>query len=267
MISYIGGKKFHAKYINPFFPKEYKGYCEPFSGAFWLYFQSDIVADNIFYNDANPHITNLVCCCSTDVYRMREELLKYEPQNYDMFNQFRDHIFDLGFSNKIEMPNYQLAAMYAYIQTQVFSGNTLSSTTKMTHLKGKYKSKYEHLIDKLHNDRYIEKLRSINEFNNIDFAECIEKYDNEDMLFYIDPPYYDMEHYYTIGENNIHQRLSDIAKTIKGKFIISYYRFDKIDEFYPPDDYSFETYNINSQNSNRLKINSSRRDEILIKNY
>jgi DNA adenine methylase len=267
MISYIGGKKFHAKYISPYFPEEYDGYCEPFSGAFWVYLQSKVIAKDIIYNDANPHMVNLFCCCSSDIQKMRKELLKYPPQIDDIFNECRDYIFDIGFCNKIDMPNYNLAAKYAYIQTQVFSGNTLCDKTKMTNLKGKYKSKYEHLIDKLHNDRYIEKIQNINDFNVLDFVDCIDKYDREGMLFYIDPPYYNMEHYYTIGENNIHERLSERVKSIKGKFIISYYEFDKMKKYYPNDEYIFETYNINSQNSNRLKINSTRRDEVLIKNF
>ena len=65
----------------------------------------------------------------------------------------------------------------------------------------------------------------------LDFEACIEKYDSKDTLFYLDPPYVGVEHYYKTGDVNFtyedHLRLAKILKHIKGKFVLSYYQ-DKL---------------------------------------
>lgn len=268
MISYIGGKKFHAKYILPEFPNHFDGYCEPFSGAFWIYIQSEMTKNNIIYNDANSQMVNLFKCCSINPHRMKKELEKHRPQDPELFIRFRDEIFNIGIESRIDKPDFDIAAKFAYIQTQIFAGNTLSNKSKITILdRSKYRSKYEQLIDKLKNPKILNSLSKITGFENLDFEDCIRKHDRDGMLFYIDPPYFDCERYYTIGKNDIHNRLSECINTVKGKVIISYYEFDGLRKMYSSDKFNFVKYGINCQNGNRLKKHSSKREEILIKNF
>ena len=60
---------------------------------------------------------------------------------------------------------------------------------KQGKIKDSDKLKLEVLITKLKKGTYTEKLKSITEFNNIDFEELIIKNDSEDTYFYLDPPY------------------------------------------------------------------------------
>ncbi|MFW6311105.1 MAG: DNA adenine methylase [Nanoarchaeota archaeon] len=267
MISYIGGKKFHTKYIIKEFPDYFESYCEPFSGAFWVFIQSSIKKRKVIYNDANPNMVNLFYCSSRDPVKMVNELKKYKPQDPSLFIKFRDEIFGRGFNSKIKMPDFDLAVKFAYIQTQIFAGNTLRENTKITLLNKKYRSKYEQLIDKFSKEKIVNKLLSITDFENLDFEKCIEKYDHKNAMFYIDPPYFDLEKYYTVGSSDIHERLSKCVNNVKGKVIISYYDFDLIKRWYSSDKFNFVKYNINCQNGNRLKKNSSKRQELLIKNF
>lgn len=58
---------------------------------------------------------------------------------------------------------------------------------------------------------------------NLDFEECIKKYDWEKAFFYCDPPYF-----YGARQPMIdfsakdHQRLAQALSNIKGKFLLSY---------------------------------------------
>jgi site-specific DNA-adenine methylase len=59
---------------------------------------------------------------------------------------------------------------------------------------------------------------------HMDYIEFIDKYDTEDTLFYLDPPYYLKEHWYDLkkGDKEFHITLCNKLKNIKGKFILSY---------------------------------------------
>ena len=79
MFSYLGGKKFQAKWIGSHFPV-LKKYVEPFGGAFWVYFQNGIEFDKNVYNDYNRFLTNIFYCARNKQKEFVKELLKYEPQ-------------------------------------------------------------------------------------------------------------------------------------------------------------------------------------------
>lgn len=61
-------------------------------------------------------------------------------------------------------------------------------------------------------------------YEQSDFEECIKKYDSEDTIFYLDPPYYGKEDWYggTKFDVDFHARLKKCLDQIKGKAIISY---------------------------------------------
>ena len=72
---------------------------------------------------------------------------------------------------------------------------------------------------------------------NRDFEDIIRLYDNEDALFYIDPPYHTTENYYKNGEGQLfteedHYRLKDLLDNVKGRFILSYNDDEFIRELY-----------------------------------
>ena len=49
MFSYLGGKKFQAKWIAYHFP-EFDNYVEPFGGACWVYFVANHQVDQAHIN-------------------------------------------------------------------------------------------------------------------------------------------------------------------------------------------------------------------------
>lgn len=269
MISWIGGKSKISEWIIPFIPKDIKTYCEPFSGAFWVYFKMDLNnyknLTKIIYNDFNDYLVNLFLCCK-DHRSFYGYLLNYESQNKELFYKFQNDLF----INKTEynMPHFENAMKFAYLSTQVWSGISPSSG-KFIDLKGKYRSKFDTFRSKLINDKFTNHLDRITDFENLDFQEVIEKYDGVDSFFYIDAPYYNTEDYYSnhsfIKED--HKRLSDILKGISGKFAMSYYYFDDLEKWFPKNKYNWEIKEFSKSAMAKSGKKQTKGTELLIMNF
>ena len=262
MFSYLGGKKFQAKWIADHFP-EFDNYVEPFGGAMWVYFQSSVNGKLNVYNDYNEYLVNIFECATRKPGELLKELKKHKVQDRKLFEQFKKDLMPLD--GRILAPNPEVAAKYLYVELQTFSGLRWDQA-KYVDLKGKYKSKYNHFIDKLTNPKYIKKLNNLDAYN-MNWRECIQFFDSKDTLFYVDPPYYNMEFYYTQNfDNKQHEQLALELQKIRGKFALSYYHFDKLEEWYPKSKFRYVTKSFNKQNSTKKK-NTDRGDEILIMNY
>jgi site-specific DNA-adenine methylase len=230
---------------------------------------------NIVYNDFNPLNYNLFMCVQNP-----SELLKsiesipcqtigetYTPPTYkEIFKKFQDEIFADDFV--INYPDYEVAAKYSYVLTQVFSGSK-PETSNYIDLKGKYKSKYLTFRDKLKNDKWLSKFDKINVVENMDFEELIKKYDSENTYFYLDPPYWKTENYYSNHDfdRNDHERLANVLNNIKGKFSLSYYEFELLNEWFPKNDYLWEQKEFVKAAAAKKGKTQNKGTELLILNY
>jgi DNA adenine methylase len=246
LISYIGGKARIGKWIEPFIPRDIETYVEGFSGMFWVFFNMDLKdypnLKTVVYNDYNRLNANLFKC-SLQYDRMWEELSKYPcqqvgveetpPEYNEMFKKYQKEVFsdDLVIGDE---PNFDIAAKYVYVLTQVFSGSKPETST-YTDYKGKYRCKVLIFMDKLKHPEYRAHLERITFVENMDFQDVVEKYDSPTTYFYMDPPYYMTEKYYSnhIFGKETHIRLAKTLKKIKGKFSLSYYEFPQLSEWFP----------------------------------
>lgn len=263
MFSYLGGKKFQAKWISGYFPK-HDTYVEPFGGAFWVYFVGNINVNNNVYNDYNRYLTNVFHCAKNNRSEFIKQLKSYKPQLRNLFEKFHNELVPLTYD--VELGDVETASKYMYIETQTFSGLTIEKA-KFVDLKGIYKSKYEQFIDKLENPKYTNKIDNITNIENLSYADCIKKYDSKYTFFYCDPPYFNMEDYYTkeFGHDE-HLKLSETLKSIKGKFALSYYDFPLLSKWFPKSKYNWQEKAFNRQNSSK-KVGTAKGKEILILNY
>lgn len=234
MFPYIGGKKQHSKWIDPLFPNTFDTYVEVFGGAMWMYWMSKKtpVTKNV-YNDFNRHLYNVFTCASTDPVQLEWALKNYKPGDSTLFEQFKNEIFSLYNSN-FAVPNYDLAAKYMYLQTQFFTGGQgLHEKTKI-YSNPKYKSKYLTYTEKFSQEYYLSRLHKLST-ENMDCRVVIQKYDSPSTFFYIDPPYFNLEDYYTknsFGRED-HIELLNLLTNIKGKFALSYYYFKELEDIMP----------------------------------
>ena len=115
MFSYIGGKKFQAKWIANHFPK-HDTYVEPFGGAFWVYLVGNINANKNVYNDYNRYISNIFYCIKHHREEFYKVLKSYKPQSKQLFDKFYKELIPLTY--QLELGNIETAAKYIYLQTQ-----------------------------------------------------------------------------------------------------------------------------------------------------
>ncbi len=271
MISYIGGKNRMAKWIGSYIPNDIETYVEVFGGAFWVYVNGEVhkkpILKNVIYNDFNRYMTNLIACC-----RNPQEFLKsmdeIVAQNSDLFYQYKTDVFENKNIKDIEIPDYDYGMKYAYIVTQIFSGLN-PEKGKFIDLKGKYSSKFDAFRRRLKNPAVIEKLNKITNVENMDCEEVIKKYDSPKTYFYVDPPYWKTENYYSLHDfqSDDHKRLADVLKNIEGRFSLSYYDFDLLHDWFPEDEYEWELKEFSKPASAQKGKSQNKGTELLIMNY
>jgi DNA adenine methylase len=254
-------------------------YVETFGGMFWCFFNMDLSKypnlKTVVYNDFNPLNYNLFQCVKNPTLLLEAinsipcQQLGEEntPSVYkEQFVNFQSELFGSGFT--INYPDYQVAAKYAYVLTQVFSGSK-PETSSFIDLKGKYKSKYLTFRDKLSKPEWVEHFLRITKIENMDFADVIEKYDSPTTYIYLDPPYWKTENYYNNHDfdRNDHERLAKVLHGIKGKFSLSYYDFELLHEWFPEDKYRWEKKEFAKAAAAKKGTKQNMGEELLILNY
>lgn len=271
MISYIGGKARISKWIVPYIPRDIETYVEPFSGMFWVFFKLNLPLypnlKRVIYNDSNPLNVNLFNCIKNyvDFYDVIKD---YHSQDKELFNQYQKEIFHPDFKVDLSDPDYHTAAKYAYVLSQVWSG-TNPEKSKFIDLKGKYKSKFDSFKGKLVNEKWQNYFDKITICESMDFQDVIDKYDSSTTYFYCDPPYYKTEKYYANHDFSIetHERLANSLKSIDGKFSLSYYHFDKLDEWFPKGEFIWKDKDFHKAAMAKSGKSQTKGTELLIMNY
>jgi len=270
-LSYIGGKSRIGTWIRNYIPNDIETFVEPFSGMFWVFFRLELSnypnLKTVVYNDFNPLNVNLFNCVKN--YEEFYEVIKdYKSQNKDLFDKFQSEIFSSDFKVDLSTPDYHTAAKYAYILSQVWSG-TNPEKGKFIDLKGKYRSKFDSFKSKLVDKKWQKHFDKITFCESSDFEDVIKKYDSPKTYFYCDPPYFKTENYYANHDFGIstHQRLAETLKSIKGKFSLSYYHFEKLDEWFPKNEYIWESKEFSKAAMAKSGKSQTKGVELLIMNY
>lgn len=271
MLSYIGGKSKIGTWIRNYIPKDTETYVEPFSGMYWVFFKLELPhyknLKKVVYNDFNPLNVNLFNCVRN--YSKFYDIIKhYKSQDKSLFIQYQKEIFHPDFKVDLSQPDYHTAAKYAYIISQVWSG-TNPEKGKFIDLKGKYKSKFDSFKGKLVDKKWQSYFDKIEVCENLDFQQVIEKYDSVNTYFYCDPPYFKTEDYYANHEFGIqtHERLANSLKSMKGKFSLSYYHFDQLDQWFPKNQYNWQSREFHKAAMAKSGKAQTKGVELLIMNY
>lgn len=287
MLSYIGGKSKISKWIKDYIPKDIEIYSEPFAGMYWVFLNMDLETypnlNKVVYNDFNEANYNLFNCLKTpeDFYNYIKEIPcqtkdkdkegePCDPKFREMFNDFQKKVFsDIPYTNEAD---FERGAMYSYVLSQVFSGSK-PSTSSFIDLKHKYRSKFDTFRDKVggigRGSKYKKYLKRITDVENMDFEEVIKKYDSPSAYFYVDPPYWRTESYYSNHDfdRSDHERLANCLKGIKGRFSLSYYDFPLLSEWFPKDEYNWESKMFAKAASAKKGKKQNMGEELLIMNY
>jgi DNA adenine methylase len=229
MIPYLGNKSQLSDFLKQYVPKNPKIWVEPFGGVFGLFFTLDLkeYQDTQFiYNDINP-----LNCVLFENLKKKEFLDKVKSTNVtkeiflDAYNSIVNQEENKKGKKVINVSNSEQRALAWLII--LCCGDSKELMTK--EFKGN--SAFEILKYKL--PRYIDYFKRI-QVSNIDYKEVLKQHDSEDTFFYLDPPYVGFEDYYINSKfkGESHNELSKEVKDLKGKWLLSYYKFDKLEEMY-----------------------------------
>lgn len=280
MISYIGGKARISKFIIPYIPTDIETYVEGFSGMFWVFLKTDLTKypnlKTVVYNDFNGLNSNLMKC-TKEYDKLWDVLATYPcqqlgvvdtpPEYGELFRKCQKEVFDPNLVIGDE-PNFDVAGKYVYVLSQVFSGSK-PETAAYTDYKGKYRCKVLIFMDKLKNPEYRKHFDRITFVENNDFADIVKKYDSPTTYFYMDPPYWKTETYYSAHDfdTNDHIRLANELKSIQGRFGLSYYEFPQLSEWFPKDQYTWASQNFKKAAAAKKDGTQNEGTELLIMNY
>jgi DNA adenine methylase len=279
MLSWIGGKSKIGKWLVEYYPYDMEIYTESFGGMAWCYFNMDLSKftklKKIVYNDFNVLNYNLFKCVQNphELQRAMDSISVQQLGVYDTPQEFRDKF--VSFQAELFSPNlilqdydYEMAAKYVYVVTSVFSGSKPEKSSFID-LKGKYKAKYLSFRDKLSKPDWIEHFLRITDVENMDFEELILKYDSSNTFHYVDAPYYKTENYYSNHDfdREDHERLANVLSQVKGKFGISYYDFPQLHDWFPENQYNWQSKLFTKAAAAKKNVKQNIANELFILNY
>lgn len=147
------------------------------------------------------------------------ELMPHSPEmfeeNYEAVAAFRDDFAD---ADMLKDPNRAAAWYYTIVCSFASLGRNWGYDKEKNTVAKKYRNKVEHF------DRIHDAFRAV-QVDNLDWSDCIDRYDAVDTVFYMDPPYLDVSG--GIYRNNMtyheHRRMLDKVFACKGKVVMSHY--------------------------------------------
>ncbi|GEM_PF-955135 len=210
-------------------------YVEPFGGAGGM-FCGKPAEENEVYNDINGLLCNFFRVIREDA-KLEElkRLCDNTPQSRQFWYEIREvaRAFLSGNMEKLAVEKEknnlnhvsdELASAFAlfYCQAVGFGGVFLNSYGGGGDEAGHVAHAYRNRVEKF--GGYHERFRYVN-IENLDWKDCIEKYDREGTLFYVDPPYEcnTADAYDTGWTTDETRSLVDALINCKGKVVLSCY--------------------------------------------
>ena len=209
---YLGGKlRLSKRLVAKIESTPHKAYAEPFVGMGGVFLRRTKRANAEFINDYNNEVANL--------FRIIQRHKQAFLDGIQYMLSSRRH-----FKIQWDVPPHTLtdidrAIRFYYLQRLGFGGKVGS---KCYGLSNERPSRFSPQRVSVDIEALSERLSSVT-IEDLDFGEFIQRYDHKDMLFYLDPPYWNCENDY--GKNMFSkgdfERLADILRGVKGKFILS----------------------------------------------
>tara|TARA_R110000824_G_scaffold319842_1_gene506822 strand:- start:1622 stop:2062 length:441 start_codon:yes stop_codon:yes gene_type:complete len=124
-------------------------------------------------------------------------------------------------------------------------------------------------MDKLKHPKYREHFDKLTFVENLDFQSVVEKYDSDKTYFYVDPPYWKTENYYSNHDFDRadHERLAQCLKSIEGMFSLSYYDFNLLNEWFSKNEFVWEKKEFAKAAAAKSGVKQNMGEELLIMNY
>jgi len=249
---WVGGKSRLRKQIIALLP-EHTCYVEPFAGAAWVLFGKS-PSDVEVINDIDLEVVNFFRVVK---YQPEELLLSFE---WELVS--RAEFQRLAELNPQKLSDVQRAHRFYYIIMAGWGGEL------------KYPRFQTSITDGGHGNRLIGALKNLKErlrpvhdrlrtviIENLDWKDCIDRYDRSNSVMYIDPPYPDngCNYAYNMRDWGEHQLLAARLKAANCKWILSSYDTPEVRDLYS--DY----YAVSVQSASGMKATKQGNQRVLNK--
>lgn len=256
---WVGGKSRLRKPIIALLPV-HTCYVEPFAGAAWVLFGKP-PSDVEVLNDLDEELITF--------FRVIKEKPEELIASFEWELVSRSEFARLAKLNTTQLTDVQRAHRFYYLIMAGWGGEL------------KYPRFQTSISDGGHGNRLIGALKTLRErlspvyerlktviIENLDWEECINRYDNPNTVFYIDPPYPDngCNYAYNMRDWKDHERLAERLRNAKSKWILSSYDIPEIRNLYEHD------YIVAVQSFSGMKTQKKSRErvvnkEVLITNF
>ncbi len=238
LIKRVGGKVKIREWIKSVLPA-HQVYCEPFGGSFAVGFIMPRPSNEykLVYNDLDSHVWNIfrVLKEHKNSFIEKVQLTLYSREQFEKSVQYIESNRNFLLEDPVDW-----AVNYLVYNRQSMFGKEdgtwcVSRTGENICLTWANLPCFIDECASFFKQVFIE---------HLDYKECIRKWDCEETLFYLDPPYENVEKdFYHVNKVNgfNHEELCECARKIKGSFAISYYDSEYIRSLYNSSDYCFYT--------------------------
>jgi DNA adenine methylase len=265
-LPWVGGKFYSAERIIKAFPPpaQYKAYCDVFGGAAHVLLAKPTHNHLETYNDLNKDLVNFWMQCRDQPEELRGQIDTL-PYARSLYADWLESLSDGSQFSDIER-----AVRWFYVLRSSIGGIMGKSKGDWGYAvqdNGHLQAQYLHSSTNLFN-ALSKRFRSV-QVEHQDFEKIISVYGRGTTLFYCDPPYIDVEHYYT-GVPSFtladHERLAQALNATPAKVALSYYPHEALDNWYPATKWRRITW---TTYKHAEKTNSKRQQatEMLLCNY
>ncbi|MGQ7242838.1 DNA adenine methylase [Salinicola sp. V024] len=207
ILPWMGGKRRLAKQILPLFQPHHT-YVEPFCGGAALYFMKEPSRVEVI-NDAHGELVNL--------YRIVKHHLEELVRQFRWALVSREEYLTQREVDPAHLTDIQRAARFFYLQKLAFGGK-VSGQTFGTSAASPPRLNLLRIEEDL-SGAHLRLARTLIE--HLDWAECLRRYDRDETLFYLDPPYWGTAGYGRDFGLEQYDHMAEFAKRSKGQVVIS----------------------------------------------
>ena len=209
---YYGGKfRLQKQIIKLIEEIPHKIYGEAFVGMGGIFLRRSQKPKAEVINDYSDDVVNLFRILNNH-YAPFLDMFRYQLTSRAEFNRLNKQDPD-------QLTDLQRAARFLYVQRTTFGGKiTGRSYGVSTDRAARFNiTNLEPMLSDVH-----ERLSGVT-IEKLDWKDFIEKYDQKDILFYLDPPYFNCEGDYgkDIFDRSQYKIMARVLKKLKGKFLLS----------------------------------------------
>lgn len=188
----------------------HKTYAEPFVGMGGVFLRRGWKPQCEVMNDYNGEIVNLFRILQRH-YPQFMDCLKYQISSRREFERLKK-------TDPVTLTDLERAGRFLYLQRQNFGGKPDGVFGVATARPSRFDiNRLAPILESAH-----ERLSGV-VFENLDWSDFVQRYDSNDTLFYLDPPYFGGENDYGKGmfDRAAFAKMAEQLSSIEGAFILS----------------------------------------------